>query len=67
MDIYQTTIQSYKITSLFEGEERWGAKGVIFTPDGKLETEEFQGKSKEEVEKQATAAIKELLNKTSKK
>ena len=60
MAIFAKFIESYQI----ENEEHdWRARGVVYTTDGKLETQEFIAKTKQEAEKKARKAIDGILKK----
>lgn len=57
MEQYGSQVTSYEVTTANQMEDRWRAKGTIFTPDGKLETSEVSGKTKEEAEEKAREAL----------
>jgi hypothetical protein len=57
MEQYGSQVTSYEVNTANQLEDRWRAKGSIFTPDGKLETPEVSGKTKEEAEEKAREAL----------
>lgn len=57
MEQYGSQVTSWEVTTANQLEDRWRAKGSIFTPDGKLETPEMSGKTKEEAEEKAREAL----------
>ena len=59
--------RSYKIMPPIGKVLGWGAKGVIYTTEGKEETKEFLGKTKVEAEEKAKKKIKDIVSKIRKK
>lgn len=62
MKIFATNVHVYRLIPPLDGKYEWGAKGQILTDEGKIETEEVLGTTKEDAETKAQKILNQKEN-----